>query len=179
MYFWRPYCQFSKKLFRATILQRTFQWNLPLVSNVFEKIIYDHRKCSQPAIVSVKHIQHPLFRILQKCQKECDSRRFISTILMDLSKVYDYLRHNLFIAKSEGSGLANGSLNFLLDQLTFRKQRTKVNSAYSKWSKIRRGIPQGSILGLILFNIFINDIFMIIEQSAICNFAEDNTLYLW
>ena len=68
---------------------------------------------------------------------------------------------------------------FVLDYLTFRKQRTKVGSAYSKWSKIRRGIPQGSILGLILFNIFINDIFMIIEQSAICNFADDNTLYSW
>ena len=53
--------------------------------------------------------------------------------------------------------------NFLLDYHTFRKQTTNVGSAYSKWSKIRRGIPQGSILGLNLFNIFINDIFMIIE----------------
>ena len=44
---------------------------------------------------------------------------------------------------------------------------------------IRRGIPQGSILGLNLFNMFINDIFIIIEQSAICNFADDNTLYSW
>ena len=61
--------------------------------------------------------------------------------------------------------------------LSFRKQRTKVGSAYSKWSKIRRGIPEGSILGPLLFNIFINDIFMIIEQSDICNFADDNTLY--
>ena len=68
---------------------------------------------------------------------------------------------------------------FVLDYLTFRKQRTKVGSAYSKWSKIRRGIPQGSILGLNLFNIFINDIFMIIEQSAICNFADDNTSHSW
>ena len=66
---------------------------------------------------------------------------------------------------------------FILDYLTFRKQRTKVGSAYSKWSKIRWRIPQGSILGLYLVNIFINDIFMIIEQSAICNFADDNTLY--
>ena len=68
-------------------------------------------------------------------------------------------------------------LTSYLDYLSFRKQRTKVGSAYSKWSKIRRGIPQGSKLGPLLFNIFINDIFMIIEQLDICNFADDNTLY--
>ena len=125
---------------------------------------------------SIKHIQHPLCRILQKCQKEFDSGRFIGTILMDLLKAYDCLRHDLSIAKLEAYGRGNGSLNFLLVYLTFRKQRTKVGSAYSKWSEIRRGIPQGLILGLILFNIFINDILMIIEQS-ICNFADDNNLY--
>ena len=64
---------------------------------------------------------------------------------------------------------------FILDYLTFRKQRTKVGSAYSKWSKRRRGIPQGSILGQNLFNIFVNYIFIIIEQSVIFNFADDNT----
>ena len=91
----------------------------------------------------------------------------------------DCLRHNLSLAKLEAYGIGNDSLKFLLDYLTFRKQRTKVGYAYSKWWGIRRGIPQGLILGLILLNIFINDIFIIIEQSAICNFAYDNTLYLW
>ena len=113
---------------------------------------------------SVKHIQHSLSRILQKYQKEFDSGRFIGTILMDLSKVYDCLRHDFSIAKIEGYGLGNDSLNFLLHFLTFRKQGTKVASAFNKWSKIRGGIPQGSILGLNLFNMFINDIFVIIEQ---------------
>ena len=114
---------------------------------------------------SVKHIQHPLFRILQKFQKGFDTGRFIGTILMDLSKADDCLRHDLSIAKLEAYGLGNGSLNFLLDYLTFRKQRTKVGSAYSKWSKIRRGIiPHGPILGLILFNIFINDIFRLLNN---------------
>ena len=93
---------------------------------------------------------------------------------MDLSKAYDCLPRDLLIAKLETYGLDNGSLNLLLDYLTFRKQKTKVDSTYSKWSNIRRGIAQGSILGPLLFNIFINDIFMIIEQSDICNFADDN-----
>ena len=91
---------------------------------------------------SVKHIQHSLSRILQKYQKEFDSGRFIGTILMDLSKVYDCLRHDFSIAKLEAYGHGNGSLNFFLDNFIFRKQRTNVGSAFSKWSTIRRGIPQ-------------------------------------
>ena len=59
----------------------------------------------------------------------------------------------------------------------------EISSAYSKWSKIRREIPQGSILGplssvfVLLMLIFINDVFAIIKQSDICDFADDNTLY--
>ena len=71
--------------------------------------------------------------------------------------------HDLLIAKLEANGLDSGSLNLLLDYISFRKQRTKVGSAYSKWLKIRRGIHQGFMLGPFLFNLFINDIFMIIE----------------
>ena len=110
-------------------------------------------------------------------EKEVDSGGFNGTILMELSKAYDCLPHDLLIAKLEAYRLDNGSHNLLLDYLSYRKQRTKVGSAFSKWSNIRRGIPQGSILGSLLFNIFINDVFMIIEQSDICNFADDNTLY--
>ena len=62
---------------------------------------------------------------------------------MDLPKVYECLPHDLLIEKLEAFGLDNGSLNLLLDYLSFSKQRTKVGSACSKLSKIRRGIPQG------------------------------------
>ena len=159
---------------------------LPLVSKVFEKIMYDQLYKYIVHFLSqllcgfhkAHSTQHALFRFLQKWQKELDSGRFISTILMDFSKAYDCLPHDLLIAKLEAYGRGNGSLNLLLDYLSFRKKRTKVASAYGKWSNIRCGIPQGSILGPLLFNIFISDIFMIIEQSDICNFADDNTLYL-
>ena len=158
---------------------------LPFVSKVFEKIMFDQlyeyieRFLNQLlcGFRKAHSTQHALFRLLRKWQKELDSGGYIGTSLMDLSKAYDCLPHDLLIAKLEAYGLDNNSLNLLLDYLSFRKQRTKVGSAYSKWSKIRRGILQGSILGLLLFNIFINDIFMIIEQSDICNFADDNTLY--
>ena len=60
---------------------------------------------------------------------------------MDMSNAYDSLHHDLLIAKLEAYGLKNGSLNLLLDHPSFGKQRTKVGSAYSEWSKVRRGNP--------------------------------------
>ena len=108
--------------------------------------------------------QHLLFRLLQKWQKELEPGRFIGAILMDLTKTFKWLRHDLLIAKLEAYDLGYSSLHLVLDYLTFRKQRIKVGSAYSKWSQIRRGIHRGSILRPILFNIFIDDIFMIIHD---------------
>ena len=82
---------------------------------------------------------------------------------MDLSKAYDCLPHDLLVAKFGAYGLDRSSLRLLMDYLNSRKQQTKVGSSYSNWSKIKRGIPQGSILGP-LFNIFINDLLFVIAK---------------
>ena len=96
---------------------------------------------------------------------------------MDLSKAYDCLPHDLLIAKLGAYGLDRSRLGLLMDYHNSRKQRTKVGSSNSKWSEIKHGIPQGSVLGPLLFNIFLNDLFFVIEKSHICNFAHDNTLH--
>ena len=122
-------------------------------------------------------IQHVLSRLIQSLKKELDNSGLVGTILMDLSKAYDCLPHDLLIAKLEAYALDKLSINLINDYFGFRKQRKKIGSWYSDWANVTRGIAQRSILGPLIFNIFINDIFLFIEKSDMSNFTYDNTLF--
>jgi len=96
---------------------------------------------------------------------------------MDLSKAYDCLPHDLLIAKLAAYGVGFSSLSLLHDYLCRRYHRVKIRSIFSKWLELKYGVPQGSILGPLLFNVFFNDFFMFIQETEACNFADDNSLY--
>ena len=78
-------------------------------------------------------------------------------------------------AELEAYGFSTSS--YVLSDLCTRFQRTKVNGPFSDKTEILAGVPQGSILGPLLFNIFLNDIFLFLTNSNLCNYADDNTLY--
>ena len=121
--------------------------------------------------------QHALLRLLHHWQKALDNSNIVGTVLMDLSKAYDCLPPDLLIAKLAAYGLNHNSLLLLYNYLTYRKHRVRIGDSYSNFLDISMGVPQGSILGPIFFNIFLNDLFFSDRKAELCNYADDNTLF--
>ena len=140
---------------------------LPTLSKVFEKImqkrVINHvNTFLSPYLYGYKKgfsTQYALLSLLEKWKKTTDNKGFAGGVLMDLSKAFDTLNHELLIAKLHAYGFGKESLMLLLSYLSNRWQRSKINTSLSSWMELLQGVPQGSVLGLLLFNIYSKGIY--------------------
>ena len=120
--------------------------------------------------------KHVIIRLLEEWRKKLDDNFVVGAVLTDLSKAFDSIPHDLLIAKLAAHGLSKEALIYILSYLSNRKQCVRINDTYSEFENIITGVPQGSILGPLLFNLPINDLFFYILIASVHNFSDDNTL---
>ena len=100
----------------------------------------------------------------------------VECLSMDLSKAFDCLPHCLTICKLHSYGVSREACTLIASYLRDRKQRIKLGNSRSEWTELFKGVPQGSILGPLIFNIFLNDIFYFVSKGDLYNYSDDNCI---
>ena len=153
----------------------------PILSKVFKRILF--KQMSSFLMIYSKYqygfrkgfsTQQYLLALLEKWKRSIDRGKVFGALLTDLFKAFVCLNHDLLIAKLNAYGFSLPALRLIHDYLSNKKQRTRINNSYSTWMEIVFGVPQGSILGLLLFSFFLADLFFIVNSTDIANYADDN-----
>ena len=137
-------------------------------SKIYETIIKNHlvsemKNHFSPFISAYRKnysSQHVLIRLIKEWRSRLDNDYTVGGVLMDLSKAFDCIPHDLLIAKLLAYGVHEKIVHIFYSYLQNRKQCVKINNISSDFLDIISGVPQGSIAGSILFNVFINKLFL-------------------
>ena len=159
---------------------------LPTVPKILEQImqkqISDYiRKFLSPFLCGYTKgfsTQYALLMLTERLKFCLDKQSFAGSLWMDSSKVFDTRNHELLITKLHPQGFSTEALEVMLCYLQDIWQRIKINTTFSSWVHLFQEVLQRSVLGPILFNIYINRIFFALKGTDICNFVDDTTLYV-
>ena len=105
------------------------------------------------------------------------AKKIVCLIMTDLSRAFDCIPYKLFITKLHAYGLSISACKLLFNYYCHRKQRVKIGNSTSKWQEVYKGSAQGSIIGPLSYNLFSNDMLLVIDEDVEAyNYAGDNSL---
>ena len=119
---------------------------------------------------------HALVGIVELIRKNLDNKMFTCGIFVDLEKAFDTVNHKILIEKLNHMGISDKANSWISSYLSDRKQFVKLNGVESKTECVTCGVPQGSILGPLLFIIYINDLHRSLSKCSVFHFADDTNL---
>jgi hypothetical protein len=161
---------------------------LSVLAKIFEKIVFKYlfNYFRQHFLISVwqsgflpgSSTITQLTEIYDQFCRAVAKGKEIRVVFLDISKAFDRVWHTGLIHKLRSSGISGKLLDWLKDYLTDRQQRVIINGETSEWGDLKAGVPQGSVLGPLLFLIFINDITHVIWNCKIRLFADDTCLFI-
>ena len=161
---------------------------LPTLSKIYERHIadqiysflkkYELLYANQSGFRNLHSCCTALVKMIDCWLKDVDEGKYVGALFLDLKKAFDLVDHELLIEKLKLYHFSKSAVDILKSYLTQRKQLVKLGNVKSDFLQIRSGVPQGSILGPILFLLYINDIpSYISESSSIDLYADDSTVY--
>jgi hypothetical protein len=160
---------------------------LPVVSKVLERLIhqqlYDYLQQhsilhpAQSGFRPQHTTQDVIVSMVDAWRKALDKNKLVGAALVDLSKAFDLVNHSVLLRKMSSYGVRGKEWKWFQDYLTGRRQRVCVGEEKSGWTNIMKGVPQGSILGPLLFTIYVNDLHKVVSQSEVKQYADDTTMF--
>ena len=157
---------------------------LPCMSKIFEGVLikqlstYFEMKFSPhlPGFRKEFSCQSVLLNYVENCKSNLSKKKCYGSLLTDLSKAFHCLPHRLLISKLQAYGVSPGSCMLVTSYLQNRFQRVKIGTSKSDWLQISKGCPQGSLFGPLAYNIFSNDLLLLIKDHCdISIYADDTT----
>ena len=155
-------------------------------SKIFERVLHDQMldfvklilSDSLSGLLKGHSCATALLKMSEDFRASLDNKDHCTAIAVDLSKAFDSISHSLLISNLKAYGFTESAVNRIHSYLCDRLQCVKIGNTYSDWKIIQLGVPQGSILGPLLFNQFINGHTYSVDDAKLRLYADDTTLYL-